>query len=237
MQSDALAAGPDGRPRCFWAVGGAARVRLLPRRGVGPAGPDRRRPLRAAHARGVPVRPVVADDPAQAAGVPGGVRGLRHRRGRGVRRRRPRPPHGRRRHRAQPAQDRGGAGQRPRRPARDRRARLPGGVLLALPPGGARRRRAPGTTGSPRAPSRRRMAKELKKRGFRFVGPTTAYSLMQAAGIVNDHAAGLLRPRRGRGRTARGGGALRLTARRRPRRRARRHSRRLWHSAPTRPFL
>jgi DNA-3-methyladenine glycosylase I len=34
------------------------------------------------------------------------------------------------------------------------------------------------------------MAKELKQRGFRFVGPTTAYSLMQAAGIVNDHAAG-----------------------------------------------
>jgi len=34
------------------------------------------------------------------------------------------------------------------------------------------------------------LAKELKKRGFRFVGPTTAYSTMQAAGIVNDHALG-----------------------------------------------
>jgi DNA-3-methyladenine glycosylase I len=34
------------------------------------------------------------------------------------------------------------------------------------------------------------LAKDLKRRGFRFVGPTTAYSLMQAAGIVNDHAAG-----------------------------------------------
>jgi DNA-3-methyladenine glycosylase I len=31
------------------------------------------------------------------------------------------------------------------------------------------------------------MAKELKKRGFRFVGPTTAYALMQATGMVNDH--------------------------------------------------
>lgn len=31
------------------------------------------------------------------------------------------------------------------------------------------------------------MSKELKKRGFRFVGPTTCYSLMQAAGLVNDH--------------------------------------------------
>ncbi|MGV0793397.1 DNA-3-methyladenine glycosylase I [Mycolicibacterium sp. XJ1819] len=31
------------------------------------------------------------------------------------------------------------------------------------------------------------MAKELKKRGFRFVGPTTAYALMQATGMVDDH--------------------------------------------------
>jgi DNA-3-methyladenine glycosylase I len=34
------------------------------------------------------------------------------------------------------------------------------------------------------------MAKELKRRGFRFVGPTTAYALMQACGLVNDHIAG-----------------------------------------------
>jgi DNA-3-methyladenine glycosylase I len=34
------------------------------------------------------------------------------------------------------------------------------------------------------------MAKELKRRGFRFLGPTTAYALMQAAGLVNDHAPG-----------------------------------------------
>jgi DNA-3-methyladenine glycosylase I len=36
------------------------------------------------------------------------------------------------------------------------------------------------------------MAKELKRRGFRFVGPTTAYALMQACGIVNDHLDGCL---------------------------------------------
>ena len=34
------------------------------------------------------------------------------------------------------------------------------------------------------------LAHELKRRGFRFVGPTTAYSLMQACGLVNDHLAG-----------------------------------------------
>ncbi|MGW4771215.1 DNA-3-methyladenine glycosylase I [Nocardia sp. NPDC004278] len=33
------------------------------------------------------------------------------------------------------------------------------------------------------------LAKELKQRGFRFVGPTTAYALMQATGMVDDHLA------------------------------------------------
>ncbi len=39
-------------------------------------------------------------------------------------------------------------------------------------------------------PESKALAKELKRRGFRFVGPTTAYALMQAVGIVNDHLAG-----------------------------------------------
>ena len=34
------------------------------------------------------------------------------------------------------------------------------------------------------------MAKELKRRGFVFVGPTTAYATMQAAGLVDDHLQG-----------------------------------------------
>jgi DNA-3-methyladenine glycosylase I len=46
------------------------------------------------------------------------------------------------------------------------------------------------------------MAKALKRRGFRFVGPTTAYALMQATGMVDDHLAGCWvrgeRERRGR---------------------------------------
>jgi DNA-3-methyladenine glycosylase I len=33
------------------------------------------------------------------------------------------------------------------------------------------------------------LAKDLKKRGLRFVGPTTAYALMQACGLVDDHLA------------------------------------------------
>lgn len=38
-------------------------------------------------------------------------------------------------------------------------------------------------------PASRAMARSLKQRGFRFVGPTTAYAFMQSMGIVNDHAA------------------------------------------------
>jgi len=36
-------------------------------------------------------------------------------------------------------------------------------------------------------PTSTRLAKELKKRGWSFVGPTTAYAFMQACGLVNDH--------------------------------------------------
>ena len=39
------------------------------------------------------------------------------------------------------------------------------------------------------------MAKELKRRGFVFVGPTTAYALMQATGMVDDHVADCFRAR------------------------------------------
>ena len=41
------------------------------------------------------------------------------------------------------------------------------------------------------------LAKELKKRGFRFVGPTTAYALMQATGMVDDHVTDCWVPRPG----------------------------------------
>ena len=37
------------------------------------------------------------------------------------------------------------------------------------------------------------MSKELKRLGFRFVGPTICYAFMQATGIVNDHVLGCFR--------------------------------------------
>jgi DNA-3-methyladenine glycosylase I len=39
----------------------------------------------------------------------------------------------------------------------------------------------------PETPLSRSISKDLKKRGFKFTGPTTTYSLMQACGLVNDH--------------------------------------------------
>jgi DNA-3-methyladenine glycosylase I len=59
---------------------------------------------------------------------------------------------------------------------------------FAPPPG----RRAPRTLDDLPAltPESTALAKELKRNGFRFVGPTTAYAAMQACGLVNDHLAG-----------------------------------------------
>jgi DNA-3-methyladenine glycosylase I len=41
----------------------------------------------------------------------------------------------------------------------------------------------------PTTPESTALSKELKRAGFRFVGPTTVYAAMQACGVVNDHLA------------------------------------------------
>ena len=55
-----------------------------------------------------------------------------------------------------------------------------------------RRRKSPrgGADVAPSTPESEALARELRARGFRFVGPTTAYALMQACGLVNDHLVG-----------------------------------------------
>jgi DNA-3-methyladenine glycosylase I len=76
-------------------------------------------------------------------------------------------------------------------------AELPGGLAKLLwsfapeppPPRPATRADVPAST-----PESTAMSKDLKKRGFRFVGPTTAYALMQATGMVDDHLAGCFVP-------------------------------------------
>jgi len=73
---------------------------------------------------------------------------------------------------------------------RDADEELPG-LLWSFVGGEPRDRRAanlgelPAETAESRA-----MSRELKRRGFRFVGPTICYAFMQAAGLLNDHVVG-----------------------------------------------
>jgi DNA-3-methyladenine glycosylase I len=72
-------------------------------------------------------------------------------------------------------------------------------LLWSFAPAGPRGR--PSTLADVPATSRESvaMAEELKRRGFVFVGPTTAYALMQATGMVDDHVADCFRASPGRG--------------------------------------
>jgi DNA-3-methyladenine glycosylase I len=60
-------------------------------------------------------------------------------------------------------------------------------LLWSFAPDGPRRRPKRLSDVPARTPESTAMAKDLKRRGFAFVGPTTAYALMQATGMVDDH--------------------------------------------------
>jgi DNA-3-methyladenine glycosylase I len=62
-------------------------------------------------------------------------------------------------------------------------------LLWSFAPDGSRPAPTTLTDVPARTPESQAMAHELKRRGFRFVGPTTAYALMQATGMVDDHLA------------------------------------------------
>ena len=155
----------------------------------GRPGQRRARPVRAALPRGVPVRALVADDPAQARELP-------------ARRSRtsiPTPSRasasatskrllGRRRHRPPPRQDRSGDRERARRARRcaKRERRCTSSSGRTRP----RTTRAATTADwHAQTPESKELSKRLKAAGFRFVGPTTVWAAMQACGIVNDHLA------------------------------------------------
>jgi len=75
-------------------------------------------------------------------------------------------------------------------------ADLPGGLAALLWSFAPQRRPRPASGAEVPAltPESTAMAKDLKKRGFKFVGPTTAYALMQATGMVDDHIEGCCVP-------------------------------------------
>ncbi|MGY1822678.1 DNA-3-methyladenine glycosylase I [Geodermatophilus sp. SYSU D00079] len=66
-------------------------------------------------------------------------------------------------------------------------------LLWSFAPTGPRARPATLADVPATSPESTAMAKELKRRGFVFVGPTTAYALMQATGMVDDHVADCFR--------------------------------------------
>ena len=66
-------------------------------------------------------------------------------------------------------------------------------LLWSFAPAGGRPRPATLADVPATSPESVAMAKELKRRGFVFVGPTTAYALMQATGMVDDHVADCFR--------------------------------------------
>ena len=67
-------------------------------------------------------------------------------------------------------------------------------LLWSFAPDPAARRRPADLTEVPATSAESvAMAKELKRLGLRFVGPTTCYALMQATGLVDDHVAGCWR--------------------------------------------
>jgi DNA-3-methyladenine glycosylase I len=75
----------------------------------------------------------------------------------------------------------------------------------------------------PRTPESDALSRDLKKRGFRFVGSTICYAFMQAVGLVNDHTVDCFRyPRLARGRRPTGTLPGASRARRRPGRAANR---------------
>jgi len=61
--------------------------------------------------------------------------------------------------------------------------------------GGAPKQNRRGTLRAipPRTPESDALSKDLRKRGFRFVGSTICYAFMQACGLVNDHVTGCFR--------------------------------------------
>jgi DNA-3-methyladenine glycosylase I len=69
-------------------------------------------------------------------------------------------------------------------------------LLWSFAPAGPRLRPATLADVPATSPESVAMAKELKRRGFVFVGPTTAYALMQATGMVDDHVATCFRATR-----------------------------------------
>ena len=193
MAANGLTAGADGRLRCAWAGSDPVMQAYHDQEWGRPVLDDRRlfeKLCLEGFQSGLSWRTILNKRPAFRAAFAGFdcVGACPLGRGRG------RPPAHRRRHRPPPRQDRIRPQQRPPR----RRPRPGGGLARGL-------RLALRARG--REPARERLdhatlltlaktaestalSRELKRRSWSFVGPTTVYAFMQAMGLVNDHIEG-----------------------------------------------
>ena len=95
---------------------------------------------------------------------------------------------GRPRHHPQPPENRRNHYQRPRFPRSAKRIRLVRQLHLAIRRRQTKTKRLKSHKNLPaRTTQSDALSKDLRKRGFRFVGSTICYALMQATGMVNDH--------------------------------------------------
>ena len=179
------------RTRCAWA-GADPLMQAYHDEEWGVPERDRPRAVGKAGARRLPGRPRLDHRAAQARGLPRRLRRLRPRRGRPLRRGRRRAPARRPRHHPLARQDRGHHRRRPHLLRHGRRAARTS-PPTAGPSPTARSLRGDGVSVPASTALSERVSKELKRRGFKFVGPTIVYAWMQAVGIVNDHAADCFR--------------------------------------------
>ena len=177
-----------GRPGRFGPVlvGERPRICRVSRPGMGPGGHRGPSSVRETVPGGVPVRPLLVDHPSQEARLPDGLRRIRSDLVAGF-------------DEADVSRLLADSGHRPpsRQDPLDHQQCQPGirtdrrrAVRWQLSSGVMPTRRMEPPTEIPATTETSvRLAKDLKKRGFTFVGPTTVYAFMQAMGLVNDHLA------------------------------------------------
>ena len=178
----------DGRERCHWARS-PLMVRYHDEEWGVPLHDDRRL-FEFLILEGAQAGLSWETDSAEARELSARVRPLRRRENRALRQAQNSQAARRSRDRPQPAEDRRGHCERAGVSCRAQGIRQLRQVCLVV-----RRRQAEAEYLAKRAAgssalrlNRTRLSKDLKKRGFRFVGSTICYSFMQAVGMVNDHA-------------------------------------------------
>jgi DNA-3-methyladenine glycosylase I len=190
--ADGLVRGEDGVVRCAWGASTPDYHAYHDEEWGRPVTKDRPAVREALPGR-VPGRPLLDHHPAQAPGVPARVRPVRLPQGRALRRQAGGGSAAGRGDRAAPRKIESTINNAQRAEELVREYGSLGAFFWSFEPDPrSRPRRMTRAALLPltQSPESVRLSKELKRRGWTFVGPTTMYALMQAMGLVNDHVEG-----------------------------------------------